>query len=55
MNTLFSGILPAVVTPFDSEGRFQERAFERLLGRLYAAGVHGVYVCGTTGEGVLQT
>ncbi len=29
--------------------------FERLLERLYSAGVHGVYVCGTTGEGMLQS
>jgi N-acetylneuraminate lyase len=28
--------------------------FERLLERLYGAGVNGVYVCGTTGEGMLQ-
>ena len=49
------GILPAVVTPFDPDGRFEPRAFELLLARVYAAGVHGVYVCGTTGEGMLQS
>src|SRR5690606_16972469 len=48
------GILPAAVTPLDAEGRFRRDVFERLLGRLYAAGVDGVYVCGTTGEGMLQ-
>lgn len=48
------GILPAAVTPFDTDGSFAPRAFERLLERLYAAGVDGVYVCGTTGEGMLQ-
>jgi N-acetylneuraminate lyase len=48
------GIIPAAVTPFDAEGRFDERAFERLLARLYSAGVHGVYLCGSTGEGMLQ-
>jgi N-acetylneuraminate lyase len=48
------GIIPAAVTPFDAGGRFSERAFERLLERLYAAGVHGVYLCGSTGEGMLQ-
>ena len=53
MKTL-RGILPAAVTPFDAEGRFSPRAFERLLERLYAAGVDGLYVCGTTGEGMLQ-
>jgi len=48
------GILPAVVTPFDENENFAPAAFERLLERLYAAGVHGVYICGHTGEGLLQ-
>ena len=51
---LIQGILPAAVTPLDKDGRFAPAVFERLLERLYAAGVHGVYVCGTTGEGLLQ-
>lgn len=54
MKTL-NGIVPAAVTPFDHDGRFAPAAFERLLKRLYAAGVHGVYLCGTTGEGMLQS
>ena len=49
------GILPAVVTPFDDGGRFVPAVFEQLLERMYGAGVHGVYVCGTTGEGMLQS
>jgi N-acetylneuraminate lyase len=51
---LFEGILPAVVTPFDAEMRFAPAAFEALLERLFATGVHGVYVCGNTGEGGRQ-
>jgi N-acetylneuraminate lyase len=49
------GILPATVTPFGEGGRFVPAVFELLLERLYAAGVHGVYVCGSTGEGLLQS
>jgi N-acetylneuraminate lyase len=52
--TKFQGILPALVTPFDVEGRFRADAFERLLDRCYFAGVDGVYVCGQTGEGLQQ-
>jgi N-acetylneuraminate lyase len=52
---MLKGILPATVTPFDERGRFAPAAFEKLLDRLYGAGVHGVYVCGTTGEGMLQS
>lgn len=51
----FHGILPAIITPVDDEGRFQARPFERLTERLYSAGVHGLYVCGQTGEGLQQT
>lgn len=56
-NTLdnLGGIIPALITPFDAEGRFSESAGERLLDRLYRAGVGGIYVGGTTGEGMLQT
>ncbi len=53
--TNFEGILPAVVTPYDDKLRFDAEAFERLLEALYATGVHGMYVCGQTGEGLLQT
>lgn len=49
------GILPALLTPFDASGRFNSEACEQLVDRLYGAGVHGLYICGTTGEGMLQT
>ncbi len=49
------GILPAVVTPLDDEGRFCPGPFERLLEALYATGIHGIYVCGNTGEGLAQS
>jgi N-acetylneuraminate lyase len=51
----FFGILPAVVTPVDGDGDFRPESFRRLLDRLYAAGVHGAYVCGQTGEGLQQS
>ncbi len=51
---ILSGILPAAITPFDQDGRFAAGPFEHLLERLFAAGLHGVYICGTTGEGMLQ-
>jgi len=48
------GIFPAVVTPFDEQENFAPAAFERLIERLYAAGIDGLYVTGQTGEGLLQ-
>lgn len=53
MQTL-QGILPALITPFDASGKLNASAVERLLARLYAADVHGVYLAGSTGEGMLQ-
>jgi N-acetylneuraminate lyase len=54
MNKL-NGIIPATVTPFDEDERFVPAVYEMLLARLYETGVDGVYVCGGTGEGLLQT
>lgn len=51
----FRGVFPAIVTPFDSNGEFAAATFERLLARFYETGVQGVYACGQTGEGILQT
>lgn len=50
--TEIGGVLPALVTPVNDAGAFQARPFEQLLDRVYGAGVHGVYVCGQTGEGL---
>ena len=50
----FDGIFPALVSPRDGAGAFHVPTFERLMGRLYEAGVHGVYVCGATGEGYMM-
>jgi len=49
------GIIPALVTPFDESGVFAERQFELLLERVYTSAIDGVYVCGSTGEGLLQS
>lgn len=46
------GILPALVTPLDEQGRLHRKSYERLLDRVYRAGCDGVYVCGQTGEGL---
>lgn len=53
--TNLHGILPALLTPFDEQYNVNTTSLELLLERVYAAGVHGVYVCGQTGEGLLQT
>jgi N-acetylneuraminate lyase len=52
MQMSHSGVLPAVITPLKNGEIFDPPAFRALLGRVYGAGVHGIYVCGQTGEGL---
>jgi 4-hydroxy-tetrahydrodipicolinate synthase len=44
-----NGVFPALVTPF-KDGVVDEKAFERLVERQIASGVHGLVPVGTTGE-----
>jgi 4-hydroxy-tetrahydrodipicolinate synthase len=50
MSQRFHGVFTAVVTPFDARGAVDIAAFERLAARQLDNGVHGLVVCGTTGE-----
>jgi N-acetylneuraminate lyase len=54
LSEMLSGIYTAAVTPLTESGEFLEAPFAQLLERTYSAGTHGVYVCGSTGEGLLQ-
>ncbi len=45
------GVLPAVITPLRRDDRLDEQAFERHLRNLLDAGVHGLFIGGTAGEG----
>jgi len=47
------GIIVPVITPLNDREDVEEKAFRELLSRLAAAGVHGVFVGGTAGEGPL--
>ena len=48
--TGFSGVVVAVVTPFTPKGGIDTGSFKWLLEGLVEAGVHGLWVAGTTGE-----
>jgi 4-hydroxy-tetrahydrodipicolinate synthase len=43
-------ILTAMVTPFDADGKIDERAAVRLMNHLVEHGCDGLVICGTTGE-----
>lgn len=50
-----SGIITALVTPFDRDGAFDRDAWIRLLDMQLAGGVQGVVIAGSTGEAATLT
>lgn len=42
--------MPALITPFDEQGRVDGKSFAQLVERQIKAGSHGLVPCGTTGE-----
>lgn len=53
--TTLRGIYPAIVTPFDKDGAFSPAAMRDIVQYQLEARVHGFYLCGGTGEGLLLT
>jgi N-acetylneuraminate lyase len=52
---LYSGIIPALLTPFTQDDQVDTNALCQLVEFLIASGADGLYVCGSTGEGLLMT
>jgi hypothetical protein len=44
------GIYPPIVTPFTADEELDEQSLARLVDFCITEGVHGIWVCGTTGE-----
>lgn len=55
MNKLFSGIMPAMITPFDKNGNLKKSSAEKIMKEELSRGVNGFYVNGATGEGLFLT
>jgi len=51
----FHGICPAIVSPCGIDDRLDEEGLAKQVHALYGDGVHGLYLCGLTGEGYLMT
>jgi 4-hydroxy-tetrahydrodipicolinate synthase len=45
-----SGIIPALVTPLDGQGNLMENSLKKIIDYTLEAGVHGVFILGSTGE-----
>merc|ERR1712086_989618 len=52
---LFSGTIPALITPFKAEGGINVDVIPALVELHLKAGVGGFYLCGNTGEGFACT
>jgi 4-hydroxy-tetrahydrodipicolinate synthase len=50
MSSQLSGVLTALATPFDADGRIDESGLRFLVDRSIDGGVSGVVACGSTGE-----
>ncbi|MFE5319305.1 N-acetylneuraminate lyase [Paenibacillus sp. NPDC056579] len=51
----FKGIIPALITPYDGEGKISESATRKIVRHLIDKQVDGFYLSGSTGEGFLQS
>ena len=49
------GLIAATITPLDGGGEVNLAAIEPMISRLIESGVTGLYVCGSTGEGMRGT
>ncbi|MCQ2445988.1 MAG: dihydrodipicolinate synthase family protein [Clostridia bacterium] len=52
-NILFTGVMPAFVTPFDENRALKRDAVKSLMDMEYQGGVKGFYINGATGEGTV--
>jgi 4-hydroxy-tetrahydrodipicolinate synthase len=46
----YKGIIPPLVTPLEGRDTLDQVGFKRLIRRVVAGGVHGIFILGTTGE-----
>ncbi|RRD63966.1 dihydrodipicolinate synthase family protein [Fretibacterium sp. OH1220_COT-178] len=51
----FRGVIPALITCFDSKGSFDEKRMRLVVRDLLAQNVQGLYLTGSTGEAFLMT
>jgi dihydrodipicolinate synthase/N-acetylneuraminate lyase len=52
---MLQGVIVAMLTPFDEKGELYEEGVRGVASWLIDKGVHGLFVCGTAGEGLLMS
>ena len=54
MNNKFCGVYVALLTPFDEKNNIDEKKMRNHIDFLISKGINGLYICGSTGEGLLM-
>ena len=54
MNNEFCGVYVALLTPFDGKNNIDEKKMRNHIDFLISKGINGLYICGSTGEGLLM-
>ena len=49
-SSFIRGVIPALITPMNSDESLSRDGMNRLIDGVIDAGVHGVFTCGTAGE-----
>jgi N-acetylneuraminate lyase len=52
---MFTGVWPAMVTPFTASGQVNEEVARRFADHLLRKGAEGFYLCGATGQGLVMS
>lgn len=51
-NNNFKGVIPPLVTPLNTDEEVDETGIRKLIEHVISGGVHGIFLMGTTGEGM---
>ena len=51
-NIKFTGIMPAIVTPFDDDQKLKKESVKQMMDWHFSNGCAGFYICGAMGEGL---
>jgi len=55
MSKILEGVAVAMITPFTADGKVAVDAVAPMVEHFIAAGVNGLYLCGSTGSGIAMT
>ncbi|MBD3183779.1 hypothetical protein GF312_15930, partial [Candidatus Poribacteria bacterium] len=54
-NSKFKGVIPPLAAPLTPDEKIDEKSLRKLIDHAISGGVHGIFILGTTGEGMRIT